>query len=372
MPAAATRARPLELLPRWARWIPFSLYVAVVLVGLVRLNPNPALAAVAALVAIGGGALLLQPHRSLILPYAAIGTAGIAVLGHGVSSNVGWFAVCLIGGWCVMAGERREGLIYLIAVTVLFGIEWRWIEPDPGWGAWIGGTALSTGGCMLMRHEIDLVRRLRAAQAELADQARIQERNRIAHELHDVIAHTLTVSLLHVTSARLAVEFDPEDAARSLAEAERLGRESLEEVRSAVGLLREDGAAGTAPMPSAGDLPELIERFRSARTDVTLTLQGDPAAMPATTGLAAYRICQEALTNAVKHAPGAPITVDLSVDDARVRLSVDSAGKPLSGSGVGRHSMRDRAEAVGGVCTAGPGGRGWLVQATLPLPRGRS
>ncbi|MGI8751611.1 MAG: histidine kinase [Acidimicrobiales bacterium] len=99
------------------------------------------------------------------------------------------------------------------------------------------GTALTVLASMLLRHELDLVSQLRAAQAGLAGRARAEERNRIARELHDVIAHTLTISLLHVTSARLAVEFDPDDAARALAEAERLGRDSLEEVRAALGLL---------------------------------------------------------------------------------------------------------------------------------------
>ncbi len=93
---------------------------------------------------------------------------------------------------------------------------------------------------LLIRHQIDLVAQLRAAQAGLAEQARTAERNRIARELHDVIGHTLVVSLLHVQSARLAVEHDPADAARALAEAERLGRECLAEVRTTVGMLRED------------------------------------------------------------------------------------------------------------------------------------
>jgi signal transduction histidine kinase len=209
---------------------------------------------------------------------------------------------------------------------------------------------------------------LRAAQAGLAERTRAEERNRIARELHDVIAHTLTVSLLHVTSARLAVESDPADAARALAEAERLGRESLDEVRQAVGLLHQDGDGGhTAPLPGAGDLPTLVERFRSAGADVTLTVDGDVGRLPATTGLAMYRILQEALTNAVKHAPGSPTAVRLTVDADTVRLDVDSAAEPRTGTGVGVVSMRERAEALGGRCQAGPGGQGWLVRATLPL-----
>src|SRR4029077_12178919 len=125
----------------------------------------------------------------------------------------------------------------------LFAGEWLWVTSDPGWGAWMAGTTLTVLAGLLIRHEIDLVFQLREAQAGLAERARSEERNRIARELHDVIAHTLTVSLLHVTSARLAVEHDLDDAARSLAEAERLGRASLDEVRMAVGMLHQDGDA---------------------------------------------------------------------------------------------------------------------------------
>src|SRR5262249_36792486 len=221
---------------------------------------------------------------------------------------------------------------------------------------------------LLVRHEMDLVSQLRAAQAGLAERARAEERNRIARELHDVIAHTLTVLLLHIASARLAVEHGLADAERALDEAERLGREGLAEVRSVVGMLHQDGDAGrTAPLPGAGDLPALVERFRSAGADVTLTIDGDTGRLPATVGLAVYRILQEALTNAVKHALGSSTAVWLAVEPDPARLAVDSDAEPGTGTGVGVLSMRERAESLGGSCQAGPGGRGWLVQATLPL-----
>jgi len=171
-----------------------------------------------------------------------------------------------------------------------------------------------------------------------------------------------------VQSARLAVEHDPADAARALAEAERLGRECLAEVRTTVGMLREDDTADrTAPLPGAGGLPALVEQFRSAGADVTLAVDGDITGVPATTGLAVYRIAQEALTNAVKHAPGAPTEVRLRVSPGEVTLTADSRAVPGQGTGLGVVSMRERAESVGGSCEAGPGGRGWLVRATLPV-----
>ena len=297
-------------------------------------------------------------------------TGGIAILGHGLSSNVGWFAVCLLATWCVLTGSRRDGLAYWAGVMALFAAEWLWVKPDPGWGAWMAGTTLSVLAGLLVRHEIDLVSQLRAAQAGLAERARAEERNRIARELHDVIAHTLTILLLHISSARLAVEHGLADAEDALAEAERLGRESLDEVRSVVGMLHQDGdTSRMAPLPGAGDLPRLVERFRSAGADVTLTTEGDTGRLPSTVGLAVYRILQEALTNAAKHAPGSSTAVRLTVDADAVRLAVDSAAEPGTGTGtgVGVLSMRERAESLGGSCQAGPGGRGWLVQATLPL-----
>ncbi|MGH8922358.1 MAG: sensor histidine kinase [Actinomycetes bacterium] len=120
-----------------------------------------------------------------------------------------------------------------------------------------------------------------------------------------------------------------------------------------------------------GGLPALVERFRSVGADVTLTGHGQTDRLPATTGLAVYRIMQEALTNAIKHAPGASTTAILTVDPAGVGLTVDSAGAPGSGGGLGMLSMRERAEALGGTCLAGPGGRGWLVQANFPLDPAR-
>jgi len=365
-----------ESLAGRARWAAIVVFAAVTAAGAIWLNPSAPVAVAGAVVAVGGAVPLVLGWRPVLL-YAAIATAGIAMLGHGMSSNLGWFGVCLLTGWCVLAGSRREALAYWAGTMLLFAAEWLWVQPDPGWGAWLAGVTLATAFSLLIRHDRDLLRRLRQAQAGLAEQARAQERNRIARELHDVIGHTLTVSLLHVQSARLAVEHDPADAGHALAEAERLGRECLAEVRTAVGMLREDDAADrTAPLPGAGGLPALVEQFRSAGADVTLTVEGDVAGLPATTGLAVYRIAQEALTNAAKHAPGVPTEVRLRVSAGEVTLTADSRAVPSKGAsagagpGLGVISMRERAESVGGSCEAGPGGRGWLVRARLPLTGG--
>ena len=370
-PPPAAAEEPLAA-GRASFWAAVAVFAGIVAVGfgLGRIQPSPPPVIVAAVAGVGatGAALLLLQRRRPLLGYAAAASAGITVIGGIASANPVWFAVCLVAGWCALVGGRRIGLTYWFAMMVLFTIEWTWVRPDPGWGAWMGGITLSLFGGLLLRHQFDLVAQLRAAQAGLAEKARAEERNRIARDLHDVIAHTLTVSLLHVMSARLAVEHDPADAARSLAEAERLGRESLDEVRTTVGMLREDGDMGrTAPPPGVDGLPTLVDRFRSAGTDVTFAVDGETGRLPATVGLALYRILQEALTNVIKHAPGSPATVHLTVDAAEVRLSVHSMGPPGTGTGLGIINMRERAESLGGSCHAGPGDPGWLVRASFPL-----
>jgi signal transduction histidine kinase len=347
--------------------VSLAVFTALVAIGFVPMRPSPAVAGVAAAGAVAAGALLVWRRRPLLL-YAAAATVGVAVLNYQQAYYVGWFAVCLVCAWCAITGERRDVAVFLAGVLAWFVVEWVWIRSDPGCGAWMGGSILSALAGLLVRHQAELVARLREAQAGLAERARAEERNRIGRELHDVIAHTLTVALLHITSARLTVEHDPADAGRALAEAERLSRESLEEVRLAVGMLHQHGESGrAAPLPGVDGLPALVDRFRAAGADIVLTVDGDLSRLHAATGLTVYRIAQEALTNAIKHAPGAATNVTLAVGPASVRLAVDSAAQPGTGSGLGMISMRERAESVGGTCQAGPGGSGWLVDATLPL-----
>jgi signal transduction histidine kinase len=367
--------RPV-LVPRGASWAVYGVFGAFVLIGLAlrlpRITPLDGAAAALALAA-GLVALRVPTHRLAFV--AAVAAAGVAVLGNATASNVGWFAVCVLSGWCALIAPRFHAMLFFAASLALFGAEAAWAERDPGWGAWAAGLACMVLAGLLIGHNLRLVAELRAAQAVLAERARAEERNRIARELHDVIGHSLTVSLLHVASARMAVEYDPKGASRALIEAERLSRETLDEVRATVGLLRVDGdtAEGVgAPLPGLDGLPTLVERFCSAGTDIRYAARGDVAGVPGTVGLAVYRIAQEALTNAAKHAPGASVTVDLAIAPRAVELTVDSSGTPGTGAGMGLASMRERAESLGGTLAAAPGGSGWRVRAVLPLRTARA
>jgi len=333
---------------------------------------HPALAAVGAAVGVLGGAPLFLARPRYLLGYAAVATAGVVVLGDGQSFDVVWFAVLVVSAWCVLLAGMRAGLAYGAAAVLLFGGEWLLDgQQNVGWAPWIASVVVIVSITALVRHEFVLVEQLRAAQAGLAERSRAEERGRIARELHDVLAHSLTVSLLHITSARLAVEHDPADASRALAEAERLGRQSLTEVRATMGLLRSGPVDRVAPpVPGAGQLADLVRDMGAAGAEVSLVMEGDIEAVPATTGSTIYRIVQEALTNATKHAPGFPVVVHVLAGSARAEVDIESFGPPMGGSGLGLDSMRDRAQAVGGTCTAGPGGRGWVVQASLPFQPG--
>jgi signal transduction histidine kinase len=315
-------------------------------------------------------------------PLLLLSAVGVTLNAGGSASSVGHFGYCILAIAAVPCAGRRAGVAVIAALTGLLLYKLFDDGLQTGWLPWIGGLTISTAGGALYAHELVLMTQLKDAQAGLAERSRVEERGRIARDLHDVIAHSLTVSLLHISAARLAVEHDPVDASRSLQEAERLGRESLAEVRSIVGLMRDgaDGEAHFVPTPGIDGIVELVERFRAAGVDVVLerseTFTGGP--VPATVGTTAYRITQEALTNAAKHAPGAAVAVRLRVaDEDWLELCVDSAGvagRPL-GSGSGLASMRERAEAVGGRLAAAPlelaTGPGWRVLAELPTGAAR-
>jgi signal transduction histidine kinase len=288
------------------------------------------------------------------------------------------FLLVLLAGHTSALGSTAERLITLAAAEGWLVYQHSLALPSfgTGWIGWIVGCFLATGMGYALHRELKLFLQLHEAQAALALQAVEDERRRIAREVHDVIAHSLTVTMLHLTGARLTLEHDPGATAEALAalhEAERAGRQSLTEIRRTVGLLatseQASGGAPVAPLPGARDLEALVADFLAAGLEVTLTVTGDAEATSATVGLALYRIVQESLTNAAKHAPGAPVQVAASfATDVHVEISnpltrPDRAGEA---GGLGLPGMTERAELLGGSLAAGRIGDGWLVTATVP------
>jgi len=352
-----------------------------IVVGALLSNDSPATIIGFAALSLIAAAFL--PSSGWPVPAAgAVVVVGVATLCHGDPGNVGWFAVCVLAGWCALRVRTVAAALFTSSVTALLIAEATLSRWDPGWTAWVAGTLFTTIVCLMARRQQDLIEQLRRAQAGLATKVRAEERNRISRELHDVIGHCLTVSLLHLSSARLAVEDDPAEAVGALASAEELARQSLTEVRHAVGLLREPstgvsdswddrlGEGSLEPLPGSDQLPLLVRGFRDAGAQVDYDVVGDPGQLAATTGLTVYRILQESLTNAVRHGAGNATAVRLEISRQSAVLTVDStgaAGKRRGESdGVGLVGMRERAEALGGRCTAGPTVEGWRVRAVLP------
>ena len=218
---------------------------------------------------------------------------------------------------------------------------------------------------------LDSERELRARTAAYG------ERARIARELHDVIAHSVSVMVIQAGGARVVMDSDPEGAEASLRLVERAGREALAEMRHLLGML--DGRAdppATAPQPRLADLTELLERTRTAGIEADLRVEGDAPAVSPALDLCAYRIVQEALTNTIKHAGPARVRVRLrwAHDALELDVSDDGRGPAVAGaaSGHGIAGMRERAALHGGSVSAGAGSDGgFAVHARLPLTRER-
>ena len=237
---------------------------------------------------------------------------------------------------------------------------------------WVLGILAAWGGGAIAARQHRLIEELHAANTQLAARAAADERRRIAREIHDVIAHSLAVTMLHLTGARMALRRDPDDAEAALLLAEQLGRRSMAEIRRTVGLLGDDptGDRAVAPLPGAAEIEPLVREFAAAGLDVDLECTGDLAALEPGTGLGLYRIAQESLANVGKHAPEARARVQLCIGTERVRLRVwNEIRDRLSDAnpdGRGVEGMCERAIALGGSLTAGPCTDGWCVEADLP------
>jgi signal transduction histidine kinase len=219
--------------------------------------------------------------------------------------------------------------------------------------------------------------RERAAEAERARHQVRSERVRIARELHDVVAHTLAVITVQAGVGRRLAGQHPEQATTALESIETIGRTAQDELHAVLGLLRDEENArpALAPAPRLVDIKELVDTVRASGTPVDLQLSGTDRPLSPALELSIYRVVQEALTNVVKHAPGARATVGLAVSAGQVRLDVTDDGGPAGPAangeikpGLGIVGMYERIGAFGGWFVAEPlAGRGFRVTAEIPV-----
>lgn len=242
-------------------------------------------------------------------------------------------------------------------------------------GIWILGIAFPWAIGRAILRQGRLQAELEATRRELAERALLEERRRIARDVHDFVGHGLAAVMLQVTSARHVLRRDPAAAEEALLSAEDMGRRSMRELRRTVALLRsDDDAAVPPPVPSAFELPALVDQARAGGLPVELRIRGDLSEIGPGVGLALYRIAQEALANAARHAPQARTVLGLDVSDAQVSLLAKTMGpvpaepeEEPERSRYGLIGMRERAAALGGELTAGPTPQGWTVSCRLPL-----
>ena len=233
-----------------------------------------------------------------------------------------------------------------------------------------------------LAHTETLAERAQRLEIERDQQAQIAtaaERSRIAREMHDVVAHSLSVVIAQADGGRYAAAADPDAAVRALTTIADTGRAALADMRKILGVLRapggEDEAPGaTMPQPIDADLDTLVEQMRSSGLDVSLIRVGDARQLPPGLGLTVYRICQEALTNVLKHGgPAASATVLLQWAPQRIVVQIEDTGRGAAasndGAGHGLLGMRERVMLFGGTLETGakPGG-GYRVRAEIPLP----
>jgi signal transduction histidine kinase len=216
---------------------------------------------------------------------------------------------------------------------------------------------------------------LEGTRRQLAEQALLSERRRIARDVHDFVGHGLAAVMLQVTSARHVLRRDAAAAEDALRTAEEVGRRNMQELRRTVALLRSDDESDIAGLvPTASEIPTLVDQARAGGLAVELHTRGDLSRVPPGVGLAVYRIAQEALANAARHAPRARTMLGLEVGNGRIALVAETSGPVVAGSASERErprygliGMQERATALGGDFSAGPTSDGWRVKCELPV-----
>lgn len=268
-----------------------------------------------------------------------------------------WSYVGLAGSFSVCVGFP-----YLIGAITAVAVGFGLVVLS---AVWYVGRRLRT-----REEDAEERRREQAADADRAVQA---ERTRIARELHDVVAHRVSLMTVQAGAAKTVALDDPQAALQAMEAVEHAGRQALDELRHLLGVLRPTGDEGSlVPQPGLADVPRLVDQFRAAGLDVSLQMADLPRGLPTRVDLSGYRIVQESLTNVLKHAgPKARTAVRVSAANGAVDIEVSDRGHAaagLPGSGYGIVGMRERALLLGGSLTASPQiDGGFRVAAHLPV-----
>ncbi|HUR09098.1 MAG TPA: histidine kinase [Nonomuraea sp.] len=349
--------------------------------GVVVGGPRPAVAATGLVM----GLALAWRRRAPMAVLVIVFGGQIVQAALGVDSNTGFSTLfALVIAVCSAAYHARHAMAVLLASLSLVAVAVL-VEKGPSpadllyagvfvAGVWLAGHAVS------IRQVRAQLSEERAAQAkrEAAWQATAavnQERARIARELHDVVANSMTAMALHVGGIRRLLRPDQQAEREALLVAEQTGRQALTEMHRLLALLREPGASVShTSLPRLADAGDLLEPLRAGGLSAELRVEGAPIPLPPGIDLSAYRILQEAITNVVKHADATRIGCLIQYGDEMLRLDVvddgrsPRAGGAAPGGGHGLVGMRERVALYGGTLEAGPQpGRGYRVTATLRL-----
>jgi signal transduction histidine kinase len=319
----------------------------------------------------------------LALALVLVGNAAqVPYVGPSQQTGLEGFLAMLLAVYSVGAhAPRRTGMAAVAATIALIFVGealTATASPAQDAGLYVLLAALWLFGDALRRHRLrtaqleDRASELDRRRGEEAQAAAADERARIARELHDVVAHSLSVMVVQTGAARQMLTAEPDVARRQLLSAENTGRQALAEMRRLLGIVRsEETPMALAPQPSLGHVDLLVEQVRDAGLDVRLHLEGERRTLTPGVDLAAYRIVQEALTNTVKHAgpARAQVLVRYGRDEVEIEVRDDGRGARVNGSaGHGLVGMRERVALYGGALSAGPGASGgFRVHAILPL-----
>jgi signal transduction histidine kinase len=312
-----------------------------------------------------------------IMVVAGVGIPGAVVIVYDAAGAN--FLALLAVAWLAASGESLAAEVVAalgtIAIPIVYAVG-DWDEEGEAVVYFGTGVLIVWFIGRIIRRERELVAALTEAQDRLQLAATAAERQRIARDVHDVVGHSLTVMLLNVTGARRVLDSNPAAAAEALDRAEQAGRGSLQSVRAIVDLLHSPDEAGAqSPQPGAADIVGLVDTAAAAGQPVRAEVLGDLRAVDPYTGLAAYRLVQEALANVEHHAPGSDVVVRVVMNGARLSVSVRNGPArrtppaPAGRGGTGLDGMHQRVAAVGGTVSAGPDGDGWVVEGSMPLER---